>query len=146
MNFRSLILALLTAVATPVAASDLTMTVDEYFGWGGGGWESGADYFYRYNGVIEDGELYVCGAFTSDVRGGRSYRFGRALLREGWVEMNGEIILRNIEFFTLASNRHMSSELVGIEAQCKATGISATEDDILTMEIQFRSGRYTIRY
>ena len=145
MSIRSVILAAALCALAPVTTAAQGLVVNSTFGSGGGSWADGTEILYRYNGVSIDGELYICGALSSRLSGGNSYRFAQALLREGQIELGGQSILRNLSFFAMVSNDNIATQLEGTTASCKGTGLPAAGLDLSTLDVVFRQGRYRIR-
>lgn len=133
--------------ATPPSASSNTVevTVDSSFAGVQFAWNSnGAETFIRYRPVIQDGQMYICGAYTN--RGGSIFnRLGRQAVTGATIEMNGSTVLRGLQFFSIVSNANRGTQLVGTTARCRNTGLSPSEQELSTVQINVRRGQYRIQ-
>ncbi|WP_100367307.1 hypothetical protein [Yoonia maricola] len=136
-----------TPQAEQISAStqSLEVTVDDSFAATGLQWNSnGAEIFIRYRPVMENGEMYICGAYSN--RGGSIFsRLGRQAVNGSTVKMNGDTIMRGVGFFNVVSNANREAELVGTTAFCRNTGLSPSREEFATVQIDVPTGRYRIQ-
>ncbi|MFA8441555.1 MAG: hypothetical protein ACEPO0_06775 [Yoonia sp.] len=127
------------------SSDTLQVTVDDSFAGAGLQWDSnGAETFIRYRPVMENGQMYICGAYSN--RGGSIFmRFGRMALSRSTVEMNGDTILRGLGFFNIVSIANREAELVGTTAFCRNTGLSPSREEFATVQIDVPTGRYRMQ-
>lgn len=147
MKILPYVLALLVGTfATSASAHEPRIVVTENFGGGEFVWERGTSniLLYRYAYVILEGELHVCGTLASGGSGQNNHKFNQLVMREAKVRVNGEVVLRSLGYFKWVSRRHISERLVGSEANCKGTGVMASSMNGLDVELEFRSGRYSL--
>ncbi len=135
------------AQVTPLSASSNApeVTVDDSFAGLQLAWDSnGAETFIRYRPVMQNGQMFICGTYTN--RGGSIFnRLGRQALTGGTIEMNGNTVLRGLQFFNIVSNANRSANLVGTTATCRNTGLSPSEEEFATVRIDIPTGRYRIQ-
>ncbi len=136
-----------TAPAEPVSRSSesLQVTVDDSFAASGLQWDSnGSELFIRYRPVMEDGQMYICGAYTN--RGASIItRLGRQAMGRSTIKMNGETVLRGLSFFNIVSSANRATGLVGTTAFCRNTGLSPSKEEFATVRIDIPTGRYRIQ-
>jgi hypothetical protein len=124
------------------AATSLDVTVDDSFGGSGLRWDrAGAETFVRYRPVMQDGEMYICGAY-SNRGGGFINDVGRQAMNRGLIIMNGEVVLRRLAFFNLVSSSNRENDLVGVATNCRNTGLRPSNEDLATVTIRIPTGRY----
>lgn len=117
--------------------------VTAQFARGGGNLCAVGSLLFRYTAIERNGEIYICGAFTG--RGGPLIRkVSRAVMQQARVTANGETLLRTAGFFTEASNRNFSSQLVGVETNCRSTGQPAGAFPLASVRVEPRDGQYKV--
>ena len=118
--------------------------VQANFGGGQGNWGPSRGILYRLTAVEHNGELLICGAYaakgTGDLR-----RLAREVLRQATAEVRGEFVLRDLSFFKVTSSANWDEALVGVETNCKSTGLSASEVPPGPVRVVSREGRYRVR-
>ncbi len=138
-----------TVVAEPVAeVADSTElpspVVQTYFTGGSGNWGPSRGVLYRLIAIEHNGELLICGAYaakgTGDLR-----RLGREVLRQARAEIRGQFVMRDLSFFKVTSSANWDEALVGVETNCKSTGLSASEVPPGPVHVITREGRYRVR-
>ncbi|MEJ8560110.1 hypothetical protein QTO30_01865 [Yoonia sp. GPGPB17] len=128
------------------ASSDtVQITVDDSFAGYVLQWDSnGAETFIRYRPIMENDQMYICGAYSN--RGGSIFsRLGRQALNGSTVKMNGNTVMRGLGFFNVVSNANRQAELVGTTAFCSNTGLSPSREEFVTVRIDVPTGRYRIQ-
>ena len=130
-------------ISLPISASALQVQVDGTFAGYGLQWARQAEMLIRYRPVIFEGEMHICGAYSN--RGGTDItRLGRQVMREATIKMDGSTILRNLDFFNVVSSANNGVQLVGTTANCANTGLAVTSQQLSTVEIDIREGRYRV--
>jgi len=134
-----------TAAVTGASSDTLEITVDDSFAVYAFTWDRiGSETYIRYRPVMENGQMYVCGALST--RGGSDIRkVSVQAMRRSTIEMNGSSIMRNMNFFNIVSNANLSSELVGTTASCQNSGLSPTQAEFQTVRLVVPSGRFSFR-
>jgi hypothetical protein len=134
--------ALSLCVAQPVAAQ--TLTVDDSFATHVINWQGSNGIVVRTRPVVQDGVVYICGIYTYS--GGPKYaKLAKAVLKESKIKIAGNIVFRNLNFFSSDSPRHYASRLDGRAANCRNPTTPINVDDIDTFEFEIRSGSYRVR-
>jgi hypothetical protein len=130
-------------VAAPEATLENDPIVTVNFLGGGGSWEGFGSVLFRYTAIARNNEVYICGAYTG--RGSPNIRgLTREVMKQASVTAGGQTIMRNLRFFAEASNANFSSELVGVETNCRSTGQSLDAVPLSSVRVQTRDGRYRI--
>ena len=137
---KSVAVAAMVAVL-PMSAHALEVQVTDNFAGYGFRWDRSGEMLIRYAPVMVEGEMHVCGAYSN--RGGTAItRLGRQVLREASITMGGRTVARNLQFFNVVSSANNGNNLVGTTASCINTGLSATDQELRTFQIDIRQGRY----
>ncbi len=130
------------AAEQPASVSNPVVTRE--FGGGGLDWSRVGGLLYRYTAIERNGEVFVCGAYTG--RGpGSARKLNREAMRLARVTVDGQTIMRNLRFFTEASNSNWDTELVGVDTNCQATGQSVDAVPLSAVRVEFREGRYRVQ-
>lgn len=140
---RLAVVAALSLVSTVATAQ--TVTVDNTFGGGELRWDSrGGGVKFRYRPVVQDGIVYVCGAFAT-FGGPTQARLGREVMRQAQLQFQGRRIQRNLSFFNWVSSTGWEDTLIGREAECQSTDMPAANVDLSQFSVYIRSGTYSVR-
>ncbi len=142
-NLRAAFCAAL--IAMPLSASAFETPVDNNFRITGMGSDRQSQLLIRYRAVLFEGEMYICGAYSSRGSSRIASSFAREVLREGKMTMGETTVKRNLTFFNAVSSANNDTRLDGVMAQCLSTGISATPAELPSVRIELRSGRYRVR-
>lgn len=134
--------ALTLAVAQPAAAQQVT--VDSSFSTHVFNWQGTNGIVIRTRPIVQDGTVFICGIYTYS--GGSKYsKLARAAMKDAKIKIGGQIIFRNLNFFSSDSPQYYASRLDGRTANCRQPTAAINVDDLDTFEIEFRSGRYRVR-
>lgn len=122
---KATVFALVSAVlASPVAAQDYTVPVDDSFSAGTFEWEGdvpGVAYEYVYGLAAIDGKIAACGAgkmLDATLAPGT-----RQFMRNSHVEYKGKVVLKGLGFFTKVKK---NADLRAAKATCQLTTVPAT--------------------
>lgn len=118
--------------------------VTEAFGGESFGWQGGGGLLYRYTGIERDGEIYICGAYARRGSTGKN-RLSREALRQSTLRANGDSIMRDMSHFKIVSSANLDTFLVGVETNCRSTGLAAGSLDLNSLQITTRRGSYRVR-
>lgn len=104
--------------ASPAVSQDNlpTVPVTKDFSISSSQWTSGLGKTHLAWRVIEqNGQIMVCGAIASDKHSTMS-RHNRAILRKGFVKVQGKKVLRGLGYFTVAKS---GTNILDAHATCK---------------------------
>lgn len=131
------------AATTAAGTIEDTPLVSANFGGGSGNWDGFGSVIYRFTTVVQDNEVFICGAYTgrgsSDIR-----KLSREVMRQARITADGQTIMHNLRFFNEVSNSNFVTNLVGVETNCRSTGKSADEVSLNNIRIETRDGRYRV--
>ncbi|MBO9468117.1 hypothetical protein J7443_23025 [Tropicibacter sp. R15_0] len=105
-------------ISAPVAAQEtlFTIPVTKEFSIRNGRWTNGSGRtFTAWRILNRKGQNYVCGAIASDKHSSMT-RHSRAILRKGYVKVEGKKIMRGLAFFTVAEP---GTDIMDAKATCK---------------------------
>lgn len=131
------------AVADQAIAQSNPVVAPEFDG-GGLSWARNGSLIFRYAAIERNGEVFICGAFTG--RGSTNVRkASREAMRQAKATVNGQVVLRDLRYFTEASNASWDAGLVGTETSCRSTGQSVEAVPLNAVRVEMRQGRYRVR-
>ena len=141
---RLRIIASVALIFLPISASAFEILVDDNFRGTGMRSSRQSEIIIRYRAVLFEGDMYICGAYSS--RGGAtaSTQMARQVMREADMVMGDQTVMRNLLFFNIVSSANNSVALDGAMANCASTGISAQPADLRSVRIDIRAGRYRV--
>lgn len=140
---RLAVVAALSLVST--AATAQTMAVDNTYGGGEMRWDTrGGGVKFRYRPVVQDGTIYVCGAFAT-FGGPAQSRLGREVMRQAQLQFQGRRVKSNLSFFNWVSSTGWDDTLVGREVECRSTDMPAANVDLTQFSVYIRPGTYSVR-
>jgi len=137
----------MTAVAAisllPVNATAQSQVVDGFrvdqFRWTGA-----ASTMVRWKPMLLDGELLICGSYST--RGAGRFRgFGREMMQRTNVRLNGQVVKRGVSHFSSVQSQHMNSRMVGQPADCARLGRSGTDADLNNITLDYFNGPFRSR-
>ena len=141
---KSLAVAVVLALPAQQSLAGGGPQVTDSFGGGGFRWEGNGGLLFRFAAVEQDGKIFVCGAYTR--RGASNSRaLSREAMRQAEVTVGGQRIMRDLRFFTAASNGNWSTSLVGVETTCRSSGVAAAGVQLRDVRVEMREGRYRVR-
>ncbi|WP_108813645.1 hypothetical protein [Loktanella sp. Alg231-35] len=132
------------SVAVERAAPAVNPVVTSEFGGGGLNWSRAGGVKFRYTAIEQNGEVYICGAFTGRGPSG-ARKANRLVMREAKVTANGNLIMRSLRFFSEVSNGHWATDLIGVETSCGSTGQSVDALPLDAVRVELREGRYRVQ-
>lgn len=118
--------------------------IDDSYGGFSVTWSSVGGTTVRYKPFIVNGELVICGGFSSH-GGARQTRASRAMLKESSAKLNGHTVMRDMSFFSAVNSRYNDVGLVGQPATCRSTGDPASPEMLSTFEFDNGDGRVRVR-
>ncbi len=111
--------AIIMLCAMPLAAKspEITIPVDDKFQVSSSNWSSGLGATHlAWRITTHDGKPYVCGAVASD-RHSSMAAHNRAILRKGYIKVQGKKVIRDLSFFTVAKS---GSDIRKAKAGCRS--------------------------
>lgn len=103
----------------PLAAKspEITIPVDDKFQVSSSNWSSGLGKTHlAWRIKTHDGKPYVCGAMVADKTSSMAAH-NRAILRKGFIKVQGKKVIRDLSFFTVAKP---GSNLMDARAGCRS--------------------------
>lgn len=144
MRLRNLMFALCATLFTSSVQAQ-GVVIDDNWAIGGLRWEGGGETKIAWRPVILEGELHICGAYS--VKGGTRYNtLSREVIRQTYVRLNGDRLIRRASFFSILSSRHNATRFVGQTANCQGTGLQATSAVFPDLEFITPSGRISAQF
>ncbi len=105
--------------AMPLAAKspEITIPVDDKFQVSSSNWSSGLGKTHlAWRIKTHEGKPYVCGAVVAD-KASSMAAHNRAILRKGYIKVQGKKVIRDLSFFTVAKP---GSDLMDARAGCRS--------------------------
>lgn len=104
------------------AGSGGSVAIDKDFGMYTITWDPRGTTLVRWEVYNNDGLIAICGGYSS-AGGSLAYELTEMAMKDARIKLNGEVIARNLTFFSKLKNQKQKVEHVGDPANCIVTDV-----------------------